>query len=104
MAYRGLAASMAAVCALGLIVVGGCGKSDDLSGFGDKEAGADGSNLDADNPDVSFLGDTGGDGGISYGCSPDLRDVIDGNGVVVKTCDPDQGCSGGQCVPACKAA
>src|SRR5262245_30433889 len=37
-------------------------------------------------------------------CSSDLHDVLDGNGNIVGTCPPDQGCAGGVCVPACQAA
>jgi hypothetical protein len=44
------------------------------------------------------------DGGDTYGCSPDLKQVVDGAGTVLQTCPPDQGCSGGQCVAACQAA
>ena len=38
------------------------------------------------------------------GCSSDLHDVLDGNGNVVQVCPPTQGCAGGMCVQACKAA
>ncbi len=80
-----------------------CGSSP--SGFGD--AGADGSVNDSapfgdgSNP----FGDSGKDAtGPGSGCSGDLRSVIDSNGNVTQTCPPDQGCSGGTCVPACQAA
>jgi hypothetical protein len=39
-----------------------------------------------------------------YGCSADLRAVVDAAGAVVTTCPPDQGCSAGACVEACAAA
>src|SRR5271169_6420781 len=42
------------------------------------------------------------DGGV--GCTGDLREVLDKNGVVLATCPPDEGCAGGQCVAACVAA
>jgi hypothetical protein len=47
-------------------------------------------------------GDTGGP--PAMGCSADLQNVIDGNGVVIQACAPDKGCAGGQCVPPCEAA
>lgn len=56
---------------------------------------------DASGFDVS--GDVSLDSG-SFGCSADLRSVVDATGTVVKTCPPDQGCSSGSCVPACTAA
>ena len=38
-------------------------------------------------------------------CSSDLKRVLDANsGAVVETCLPQEGCLGGQCVPACEAA
>lgn len=44
-------------------------------------------------------------GGKSYGCSQDLKRVINlDTGVAVETCPPDQGCLDGECVPACEAA
>ncbi len=52
-----------------------------------------------------MLGCDGGmtDGG-GYGCSGDLRSVVDGSGHVVMTCPDDQGCSNGACIAACDAA
>ncbi len=38
------------------------------------------------------------------GCSADLRSLIDATGKVVTTCPPEQGCSNGVCVAACRAA
>lgn len=55
----------------------------------------------------SLLLDAGGGGdssGPSLGCSPDLQNVVDANGKVIKTCAPDKGCAGGQCVAPCDAA
>jgi hypothetical protein len=57
----------------------------------------------------------GGTGGMGFGgtgeggegclpCSSDLHSVIDCDGNVVMECPPDQGCSNGECVPACQAA
>jgi hypothetical protein len=53
-------------------------------------------------------GNGGGDGGSnSCGgsmCSADLHSILDCDGNVVTTCPGDQGCSSGQCVPACQSA
>ena len=91
---------------LGAAVLLGCSGGDG-SKFGDLDGGdgggiADGA--DEADPFPTFDATSTDGGGITQGCSSDLRDVIDGNGVVVKTCPPDQGCAGGQCVPACDAA
>lgn len=85
---------------LGTVACGGGGGSF----FGD--GGPDSSTSDAGIEDSPFnLGDTGpGKDGGNGGCSPDLRNVVDSNGNVIQTCPPDQGCAGGQCVPACDAA
>ncbi len=65
------------------------------SGTGASSSGTGGDlNLDAGNPDATE----------SFGCSADLQYVIDGNGVILETCWPDLGCSGGVCVPPCQAA
>jgi hypothetical protein len=37
-------------------------------------------------------------------CSADLQNVVDENGAVIQQCPPEQGCYGGQCIPACDAA
>ncbi len=47
---------------------------------------------------------TGGNGPGASGCSADLQKTVDAMGNVVEVCPPDQGCSDGQCVPACEAA
>lgn len=47
----------------------------------------------------------GAGGGAPVGsCSADLQNVVDSAGNVIVKCPPDQGCSGGMCVPACQAA
>jgi hypothetical protein len=48
----------------------------------------------------------GGGGGVQTGngCSADLKYVVDAVGNVVEQCGPDEGCAGGQCIPACEAA
>ncbi len=48
---------------------------------------------------------TGGEGGgQGIGCSADLKFVVDAAGNVIQQCGPDEGCAGGQCIPACDAA
>src|SRR5258708_38950717 len=70
-------------------------------GFDDGGDGDDGGT--ADDSGLIVSGDAN-EGGSMLGCSGDLRNIIDGNGAVVMMCPPDQGCAGGQCVPACDAA
>jgi hypothetical protein len=97
-------ASLALVPALSLVACGGGG-------------GTGGGTLPQDAGDDTSGGDTGGTTGDDVGftldgtpeagplgCSADLRDVVDAAGKVVSTCPADQGCSGGVCVEACKAA
>ncbi|HSQ68099.1 MAG TPA: IgGFc-binding protein [Polyangiaceae bacterium] len=83
-----------------LLACGGSGSNYGDAGGVDGSV-SDGGGLDVGNPfpDSGF-----GDGGGTRGCSGDLRSVIDGSGNVIQTCPPDQGCSGGTCVPACQAA
>ena len=67
---------------------------------------------DAGGTDASVRTDGGifnPDGGIAdsestFGCSGDLRSIVDANGTVVATCPADQGCSAGKCIGACDAA
>jgi len=84
-----------------LIAIGtfGCasGLDPDGAGSGGKGSGAAG----ATESTGSFAAGTGGG---APGCSPDLHSVTDASGNVIQTCPPDQGCSNGQCVPACGAA
>ena len=87
---------LSAACGSGNPGSGGSGGTASTSG------GAGPSGPGAQTSTSAFM--TGGGGAPSYGCSPDLKQVIDANGVVVKTCPPDQGCAGGQCVAACDAA
>ena len=68
--------------------------------FSDGGTGTDGGLLDVQNP----LFPDSGDASTGTACSGDLRSVIDKSGNVVMTCPPDEGCAGGQCVPACQAA
>ncbi|MFO0559524.1 MAG: IgGFc-binding protein [Polyangiales bacterium] len=41
---------------------------------------------------------------VGAGCSADLREVLDVNGVAIGRCADDQGCSMGRCIAACEAA
>jgi hypothetical protein len=45
-----------------------------------------------------------GDASSTFGCSGDLRSVVDQGGNVVKTCPTTEGCSAGKCIAACAAA
>lgn len=87
-------------------IVSGCGSSsgssDDDEPKKTKDGGSTDDPNDPDNPDDPF--GTGDSGSNTRGCSADLQSVVDGDGKVVTTCPSDQGCSGGKCVPACKAA
>ena len=89
-------------------VAASCGGS--KTGFGDGDDGGgpgDDGSVSGGDATCAFCGIDAGTsegGGITYGCSGDLRNVIDGSGNVVQTCPDDEGCAGGQCVPACQAA
>lgn len=75
-------------------------------GDSDQQTGASvtGGGSSATGGEGGILLDGGGDASGGYGCSGDLRSVVDSNGVVVTTCPADQGCLGGACVEACAAA
>jgi len=72
------------------------------TGAGDVSAGP-GSSSVTSGAGGGFIS-TGNGGGPTAGCSADLHYVVDGEGNVIMECPPDQGCSGGMCVPACQAA
>ncbi len=83
---------------LSLLCVAGCGdhvrpRLDD-PGRGIPGSGAAGSGSSG----------AGGGGPSSNGCSADLTQTLDVNGVVLQTCAPDEGCADRKCVPACEAA
>jgi hypothetical protein len=92
-----------AVAVAGTAWLVACGASQDQS-LGGPLPGGD----DASTPDASVGDDSGRFGDVISGpcstCSADLRTVLDCQGHVVQTCPPDQGCSSGQCIPACAAA
>lgn len=98
----------------GLVAIGlsgaaafaGCSASNGGDPFGNDGSGGSAAAASGGNGvgGENILVGGGGGGGNEYGCSPDLQKIIDGNGNVIQECPPDQGCSGGVCVPACQAA
>jgi hypothetical protein len=97
---------------LGLAVVA-CGNgthaaAGDGGGNGDAGPVTDGRASDAtvngDTGPMLGTGDGASEASSPYGCSGDLRSVVDQNGTVVTMCPTDQGCAAGQCIPACAAA
>jgi hypothetical protein len=93
-------------CAALLLTVG-CGSSS-ASSFGPpSDSGApDATASDSGVSDSggTLLRDGASDAASPYGCSADLRSVVDQNGNVVMTCPADEGCAGGTCIAACAAA
>ena len=85
--------------AVGLLLIAACTGKSSTARFGD--AGGDGGA--GVNDGGQSLGDGGG-AGVGVSCSSDLHQVLDIDGKVVKTCPPDLGCAGGECVPACDSA
>jgi hypothetical protein len=82
--------------AFGLLACSSTGNGFDTDG---------GSNDASAGMDAPMFADGGTkDGATGNGCSNDFRSVVDGNGNVIQTCPPDQGCAGGQCIAACDAA
>ena len=102
--------AIAAVGAITAFVGAGCGSSKGPSGF--TGAGDGGGGRGDDGSGGMIFGDSGdfGDGlTTGAGCSPlrcssDLHSVLDCAGNLVKQCQPDQGCGGADCVPACDSA
>lgn len=70
-----------------------------LSGVGANGQGGG----DAGSGTGATVGWGGGSGDGRY-CTTDLRAVVDDAGHVLETCEPDEGCYRGECVPACAAA
>ncbi len=98
-----LALGAVSVVAIGMVACGGSTPS----GFNLNDGGpnpTDGGGPTDDANPFDFDSATVDGGGKKFGCSGDLRNVIDENGNVVSTCPPDQGCAAGICVPACQAA
>lgn len=91
----------------GLALAGACSAEGETKGFEETSgAGASGggtSSTGQGGDDLTTVG-SGGGNTTSSGCSADLQDRVDANGVVVEHCPPDQGCFEGACIPACEAA
>jgi len=88
-----------------------CSASDNTSGSGGNGAnsttvgqGGDTTSVGGGSASVGGFMPTGSGGGSSWGCSADLRYVVDGQGTVIEECWPDAGCANGMCVPPCDAA
>jgi hypothetical protein len=81
---------------------GGSASNGSGSGAGAGGGGQGGSASSGSGGGFTFDAGEGGPG--SYGCSADLRSVVDADGALVEACAADQGCLGGQCVEACAAA
>src|SRR5262245_57951330 len=97
-------ACLATIITVAVWIAACSGKSNN-SGFGDNDAGGDGSSPDSGLEDVVDLFDTKQDNQQPGAkCSGDLHNVIDDQGTVIAVCPPDQGCAGGKCIPACDAA
>jgi hypothetical protein len=79
-----------------------CGGSSNATSGGTTTGGGGAAGQGGQAGDGGFA--TGGSGGGSLSCSPDLHAVVDGTGAVVSTCPDDQGCLDGKCVEACAAA
>ena len=74
----------------------------DPSGSG-AGSGIGGGGTGGEGAGIGFGGFGGGDPS-GAGCSSDLQKVVDEDGGIIQICPPDQGCSQGQCIPACQAA
>ncbi len=98
--------AIGSVLCLGAVTACGGGNGSTFGDGSNASVGPDGGGVPGDDSGDPFGNvDGGGDGGgKKLGCSGDLRDVIDEQGVVQMTCPVDEGCAGGKCVPACDAA
>jgi hypothetical protein len=96
-----------ALASVASVALAGCSGKKQV-GFDDDGGGDDGgSNCDPNDPfcDPTVQDGGAGDGNSkSYKCTGDLRTIVDENGNVIMQCPDDQGCAGGQCIPACDAA
>lgn len=90
-----------------------CSATDNTSGSGGDGAGTTtaqggagvgGSGGSSSTMATGGFSPTGSGGGDTYGCSADLRYVVDGQGNILEECWPDAGCANGMCVPPCEAA
>jgi len=90
---------------VGTLLLNACSGSSEESPAGGPDATVDSSVSESGGADTGgFSLDGDPDTGGKLGCSADLRSVVDATGKAVKTCPVDQGCAGGECVAACKAA
>lgn len=86
-----------------LFVVAGFHCASDRDGFAPDAPGGDGGT--ANQFGGGDDGGTLGNGSVAARlCSADLQSTLDANGSVKAKCPDDQGCSAGECVPACDAA
>ncbi|MBL8741697.1 MAG: IgGFc-binding protein, partial [Myxococcales bacterium] len=75
------------------------------AGNGDEGGGTTGPGSGGAGGEGLSFGIGGGGGGVQgNGCSADLKFVVDAAGNVLQQCGPEEGCAGGQCIPACEAA
>jgi hypothetical protein len=97
--------SIALLCG-GVALGGACSAAgEDGSGVGASgSGGGPGSGGEASGGSTSSGFGVGGGPIEGAGCSADLQYVVDDQGNTIQACPPDQGCAGGQCVPACDAA
>ncbi len=87
------------VCGVGLASFAGCGSNPIFDTTLTPIEGGP-------NDDSGFVlpGGDAGQTGMGVACAPDLQTLLDKDGNVVGKCQPDQGCLGGTCLPACQAA
>ncbi|NUQ72956.1 MAG: IgGFc-binding protein [Polyangiaceae bacterium] len=100
MSFRFLGVSVVSAASLAAMIAS-CSATPDTNPDGEGGAGGESSNSST-GPGGGFTTDAGI--GPPVTCSADLQNIVDEKGNVVETCPPDQGCFGGQCIPACEAA
>ena len=71
---------------------------------GGTNSGTDGGQSGVDGSQASDAANFTDAAPSQLGCSEDLHEILDANGNVLETCPLDQGCSVGECIPACEAA
>lgn len=90
-------------CATGLVCIdGACVSARDAGGRDAGSTSRDDASVDA----APVVGDAAAvDAALpGYGCSADLRSVLDATGLPIAECPAGQGCSEGVCIAACDAA
>jgi hypothetical protein len=112
-ASRWRAAGWCGSVTLGAVVLGllaaGCAATGDDPGAATASTAGSGGTAGAGGAASAGAGSGAGGNGIEPGpdglhCSADLRSIVDGDGVLVETCPPTEGCLDNECVPACQAA